>query len=61
MRHIKYSCHNLTNLKRHYTCNHRAISEHQATDIAKKFYGLIDVNNRLVHTFDSFDMRNIDQ
>jgi len=61
MRHNKYSYHNFTNLKRQYTCNHRAINEHQATDIAKKCYGLIDVNNRLVNTFDSFGMRNIDQ
>jgi hypothetical protein len=61
MRHNKYSHHNFTNLKRQYTCNHRAISEHQATDMAKKIYGLIDVNNRLVHIFDSFGMRNIDQ
>jgi len=27
----------------------------------QKIYGLIDVYNRLVHTFDSFAMRNIDQ
>ena len=37
------------------------MSEQQATEITKKFYGLIDGNNRLVHTFDSFGMRNIDQ
>ena len=61
MRHNKYLYHTFTNLTRHYTCNHRAISELQATEITKKkLYGLIDVNSRLVHSFDSLSMRNID-
>ena len=36
MRHNKYLYHTFTNLTRHYTCNHRAISELQATEITKK-------------------------
>lgn len=63
MRHSKYSYQIFTNLTRLYTFNHRAITEHQATEITKKkkYIGLIDVNNRLGHSFDSLSMRNIDK